>query len=113
VLNGARYATFAGHILYVAADSGVVVVDLDEPLRPRVLATVPLRDVRAMMLQFRYLFVVDGDGLDVVDVTHPEQAHVVMVRPCLSPTRVASLSLELCLRGGGSWRLGHRRRCAA
>jgi hypothetical protein len=77
VLDGARYAHFAGHLLYVSADAGVVVVDLDDPLQPRVLSVIPMNQPRASMLQFRYLFVVDADGLKVVDVTLPEQPRVV------------------------------------
>ena len=41
-------------------DAGIVVVDLDDPLKPRVAAQVPLRDARASALQFRYLFVADA-----------------------------------------------------
>jgi hypothetical protein len=77
LLDGARYAAFAGHILYVVATAGVVVVDLDEPAAPRHLATIPLRDARALMVQFRYLFVTTAEGLEVVDVTHPERPRVV------------------------------------
>ncbi len=71
LLDGARHVTLAGPIAYIAADVGIVVADLDAPLAPRVAAVIPLDDVRASALQFRYLFVVDGDGLQVVDVTHP------------------------------------------
>jgi hypothetical protein len=77
LLDGARYATFAGHILYVAANRGVVVVDLDDPTHPRHLATIPIDDARGMMVQFRYLFVVDSGGLRVVDVTDPAQPGIV------------------------------------
>jgi hypothetical protein len=71
ILDGAVYAHFAGHLLYVSAAQGIVVVDLDEPLTPRVLSVIPLVSPRASMLQFRYLFAVDGEGLKVVDVTRP------------------------------------------
>ena len=77
LLDGATYAVFAGHVLYVAADQGIVVVDLDEPLEPRVLAVIPLREPRAMQVQFRYLFAVDAEGLQVVDVTLPEKPRIV------------------------------------
>ncbi len=72
VLNGARHVTLGGRYAYVVADAGLVVVDLDQPLQPRHVATVPLNDGRASALQFRYLFVTDADGLKVVDVTSPE-----------------------------------------
>ncbi|MGH8495953.1 MAG: hypothetical protein ACREVN_07430 [Gammaproteobacteria bacterium] len=77
VLNGARHITVGGHYLYIVADAGLVVLDIDDPLSPRVAATVPLNDGRATALQFRYLFVTDADGLKVVDVTHPEEPQLV------------------------------------
>jgi hypothetical protein len=77
LLDGAKHATFAGHILYVAADAGVVVIDLDDPLAPRHLATIALSDSRQAIVQFRYLFVLDAQGLAVVDVTHPERPRLV------------------------------------
>jgi hypothetical protein len=69
VLKGARHITLAGHYAYIAADAGLVVVDLNEPLKPKHVATVPLQDARASALQFRYLFVTTARGVEVVDVT--------------------------------------------
>jgi hypothetical protein len=77
VLNGARHLYVAGSWLYVVADAGVVVLDLDVPLEPKLVATIPIRDARAAHLQFRYLFVTAADGLHVVDVTRPAQARIV------------------------------------
>lgn len=77
LLDGASYATFAGHLLYVSAKAGVVIVDLDDPLEPKAIATIPMKNPRGTMVQFRYLFVVDDDGLKVVDVTIPQQPRVV------------------------------------
>jgi hypothetical protein len=77
LLDGARHAVFAGHLLYVSADRGVVVVDLDDPLEPRAAAVIPLADPRAVQVQFRYLFALDAEGLAVVDVTHPERPRVL------------------------------------
>jgi hypothetical protein len=71
ILKGARHATMAGSTVYVAADVGVVVLDLDKPLEPRVLATIPIANARASAVQFRYLFVTSPAGLDTVDVTQP------------------------------------------
>jgi len=70
VLNGARHVTLAGHYAYIAAAAGLVVVDLDDPLHPRHVATIPLTDARASALQFRYLWVTTAEGLQLVDVTH-------------------------------------------
>ncbi len=77
VLNGARHITLGGHYAYVIADAGLVVVDLDDPLKPKLVATVPLNHGRASALQFRYLFVTDADGLKVIDVTHPTAPRLV------------------------------------
>lgn len=77
ILRGARHITLGGHFAYIMADAGLVVVDLDNPLAPKLAAVLPLRDARASALQFRYLFVTDADGLKTVDVTHPEQPRLV------------------------------------
>ena len=69
VLNGARHVTLAGTMAYIAADSGLVVVDLDDPLHPRHVTTVPMSDARASAIQFRYLWVTDSEGLKLFDVT--------------------------------------------
>ena len=69
VLDGARHITLAGHIAYITTDAGLAVIDLDDPLQPVHAATIPLVDARASALQFRYLFVTDATGLNVIDVT--------------------------------------------
>ena len=73
-LDGARHIILAGHIAYVAANAGLVVVDLDDPLHPRITATLPVRDARASALQFRYLWVTSAEGVqlfDATDMLHP------------------------------------------
>jgi hypothetical protein len=77
VVSGARHVTVGGHYAYVATDSGIVVVDLDEPLKPKLAAKVVLAGARASALQFRYLFVTTSVGLEVIDVTLPEKARRV------------------------------------
>jgi hypothetical protein len=79
-LTGARSGAIAGHWLYVCADRGLVVVDIDQPLAPRVVAEIgapALAGPRAIAIQFRYAFVVDGEGLKVLDVTDPAETHPV------------------------------------
>ena len=71
VLAGARHITLGGHLAYIMADRGLVIVDLNEPTSPRLVATLSLDDGRASALQFRYLFVTVSSGLRVVDVTNP------------------------------------------
>ncbi|MEP7262604.1 MAG: hypothetical protein ABI669_15445, partial [Usitatibacter sp.] len=77
VLDGARHVTLGGHYAYVMAASGLVIVDLDDPLKPKVAAKVPLSGARAGALQFRYLFATTARGLEVIDVTLPERAKLV------------------------------------
>jgi hypothetical protein len=77
ILDGARHITLGGHFAYIAAKAGLVVVNLDDPLEPRLAAVVPLPDVRASALQFRYLFVTDARGLEVLDVTRLDTPRLV------------------------------------
>ena len=77
VLKGARHITLGGHYAYIAADAGLVVVDLNDPLKPRHVTTVALPDVRASALQFRYLWVTTARGLEVLDVTRLDQPRLV------------------------------------
>ncbi|HEY0524882.1 MAG TPA: hypothetical protein VGD08_15930, partial [Stellaceae bacterium] len=77
ILRGARHLTIAGYYFYVAADAGIVVLNMDDPMHPKVVTVIPMNDARATALQFRYLFALDRDGLHVVDVTNPEAPKVV------------------------------------
>ncbi|HTC67065.1 MAG TPA: hypothetical protein VK685_08020, partial [Candidatus Acidoferrum sp.] len=78
VLTGARRITMAGTFAYILTDKALVVVDLDNPLAPKVTATIgepDLDDPRGIAVQFRYAFVVDRYGLktmDVADLAHPK-----------------------------------------
>jgi hypothetical protein len=87
VLTGARRITIAGTFAYILTDKALVVVDLDNPLAPKVTATIgapDLDDPRGIAVQFRYAFVVDRYGLktlDVTDLAHPkmtEQGRVAL-----------------------------------
>lgn len=69
LLAGARHVTLAGDHAYIAADSGLVVVDLSTPLEPKVTARLPLTDPRASAVQFRYLWVSDAEGVKLFDIT--------------------------------------------
>jgi hypothetical protein len=88
VLTGARRITIAGTFAYVLTDKSLVVVDLDNPLAPRITATIgapEIDDPRGIAIQFRYAFVVDRGGLKVLDVTD-------LAQPKLIPN--ASVALE-------------------
>ncbi len=77
VLDGARHITIAGYTFYISTPRGVVVLNMDDPMNPKVVATIKLKGARATALQFRYLYVVDDIGFRVVDVTHPDRPRVV------------------------------------
>jgi hypothetical protein len=71
-LTGARRIAIVGTYAYILTDKSLVVVDLDNPLAPKITATMGspiLNDPRGISVQFRYAFVVDHDGLRVLDVT--------------------------------------------
>ncbi len=78
VLTGAHRITVAGTFAYVLTDKALVVVDVDNPLAPKITATIgapDLDDPRGIAVQFRYAFVVDRYGLktlDVTDLAHPK-----------------------------------------
>ena len=77
ILSGARHVMLAGHFAYVSADAGLVIVDLDDPLKPKLAAVVPLRGARSTALQFRYVFALDDEGVTTIDVTDPTKARQV------------------------------------
>jgi hypothetical protein len=77
ILTGARHMVLGGIYAYVVADAGLVVINLDEPLAPRLEAVVPLNNGHSVALQFRYLFVTDADGLKVIDITTPTAPQLV------------------------------------
>jgi hypothetical protein len=81
VLADAQHITLAGTFAYITTRSKLVVVDLDSPLDPKLVATRDLRDGRASAIQFRYLWVTDADGLklfDVTDMREPQQVGRVL-----------------------------------
>lgn len=72
-LKGARRIAIVGTYAYILCDAGLAVVDLDNPLKPALVAQIGapyLADPRGIAVQFRYAFVVDSLGLKVLDITH-------------------------------------------
>ncbi|HEX5966207.1 MAG TPA: hypothetical protein VFY51_09745, partial [Pyrinomonadaceae bacterium] len=76
-LNGANHITIAGVHAYVTTESALVVININDPLNPRIVNKISLKHPHAIAIQFRYGFVVDEDGLKIVDVTVPERARLV------------------------------------
>ncbi|HEY0350047.1 MAG TPA: hypothetical protein VGC60_18010, partial [Pyrinomonadaceae bacterium] len=79
-LTGANNITIAGTNAYITTDHGLVIVDLNDPLKPRIINQIgkpALNEPHAIAIQFRYGFVADLDGLKVLDLTDPVKAHVI------------------------------------
>jgi hypothetical protein len=85
ILTGARRIAIAGNYAYILTDTRLVVVDLENPLAPKVTAAIgqpALDDPHGIAVQFRYAFVVDRFGLKVLDVTdlaHPKTVETAKV----------------------------------
>jgi hypothetical protein len=80
ILNGARRITIAGTYAYILCDRGLVVVDLDKPLQPRIAAVIgvpELNEPQGIAIQFRYAFIVDRSGLKVLDVTQLDHPRIL------------------------------------
>src|SRR6185295_11423571 len=70
--------TIAGHYAYITADRGLMIVDINDPVNPKIVSEITgLKKPRAVQIQFRYAFVVDEEGMKVVDVTEPDKAKLV------------------------------------
>ncbi|MFT5292171.1 MAG: hypothetical protein ACI8QS_003021 [Planctomycetota bacterium] len=80
ILDGAENLVVAGETVYVCCDQGIVAVDIDDPMAPRVIARVGGTDVvkpTSIAIQFRFAFVTDANGLQVLDVTKPAEMRAV------------------------------------
>ena len=80
ILDGAVNLAIAGRHAYILCDRGLVIVDIDDPLNPRVVSEIgapQIRGPRAIAIQFRYAFVADADGVKIVDVTFPQEPRLV------------------------------------
>jgi hypothetical protein len=79
-LEGANNVVIAGNYAYVTTARGLVIIDINDPLNPVIVKNIRepvLKHPRAVAIQFRYGFVVDDDGLKVLDLTTPTQARMV------------------------------------
>jgi hypothetical protein len=79
-LDGATHGYMAGNRLYVTCDAGLVVVDISDPTKPRIVGrsqTGALRHPRRLAVQFMYAFVSDDDGVKVFDLSTPDAPRLV------------------------------------
>ncbi len=103
VLNGARHINLAGTDAYISTKNAVIILDLDDPLHPKVRATLKFDAPTATAVQFRYLFVTDRAGLHIVDITErdkPRQVKAATVK--LSDARNVYLARTYAYISGGS-----------
>ena len=74
-----------GTYAYVCCDAGVVVVSLADPIHPKITSIVGeaenLHQPRGVTAQFRYAFVTDCNGVNVLDITNPAAPVVVQQLP--------------------------------
>jgi hypothetical protein len=104
-LNGARRITIAGTYAYILCDAGLVVMSLEDPLHPRItsqVASPELKHPRGIAVQFRYAFVVDDEGLKVLDVTHLDRPKLVPgASVAIEDARNVTVSREYALVAAG------------
>lgn len=80
LLTGLTHLVVAGRHVYATSASGLVVIDVDAPLDPKVVAVVgsdALTRPQSVGVQFRYAFVTDAEGLKTIDITDPARPFVV------------------------------------
>ncbi len=88
-LNGAEHLTIAGNYVYVVCDRGLVIVDFSEPLNPKIVTQLSdFMKPTSVMVQFRYAFVTDQNGLSVVDVTNVREPRIAARVPIAGARRV-------------------------
>jgi len=76
-LTGANNITIAGTNAYITTERELVVVSINDPLNPKVINRIGFKHPHAVAIQFRYGFVIDDDGLKVIEVTSPQHARVI------------------------------------
>lgn len=103
VLTGARTITLAGARAFVGTSDSLVILDLDDPLKPRVVSSLPINQPSGIAIQFRYAFVTSKDGFHVIDVTHAgSPREVVSARIPLPDARGLYVARTYAYVAGGS-----------
>ncbi len=84
LLHGAKSVTIFGTHAYVCCQAGLVVVSIDDPTHPFVTCVIGqdvLSNPKAIEMQFRYGFLLDDEGLKVLDVTVPSEPKLQVTLP--------------------------------
>lgn len=79
VLTGSNNITIAGNFAYITTEKELVIVDLATPLEPKIASQIPLNRPKAVAVQFLYAFVVDADGMKVLDIKELQTSGKVML----------------------------------
>jgi hypothetical protein len=104
ILCGAKSVTIVGTYAYVCCNAGLVVISLEDPLKPHVtavLGTDVLQSPRSVQVQFRYGFVCDNEGLKVLDVTDLSSPRLVSLLP-LADARSVYVARTYAYVAGGT-----------
>ncbi len=81
-LEGANSIYVAGRWVLVGAKEGLVIVDVDKPLEPKIVSTIPeIESASGIAVQFRYAFATDAKGLHTIDITDPANPRVAATVP--------------------------------
>ena len=74
LLKGATHVNIVGTYAYVCCEVGLVVINIDDPLKPFVSCIIDGRHLHhptCSQVQFRYAFVCDEEGVKILDATDP------------------------------------------
>ena len=100
-LEGARSIAIAGRWVYIGTEHGLVIVDVDKPLEPRIVATLPeIEKATGIAVQFRYAFVTDARGLHTIDVTDPAKPRIAASLPIADARNVYVARTYAYVAGG-------------
>lgn len=89
-LTGANNITIAGNFAYITTAKELVIVDISTPLQPKVTAQIALNAPKSVAVQFLYAFVVDADGLKVLDIREIQSTGAVrLVEGAMVPLKHA------------------------
>jgi hypothetical protein len=103
ILTGARNIYLAGAKAFIGTDDEVVVLDLDDPLKPKVQTTWPAVKPSAVAVQLRYAFMTDARGFHVIDITEPSAPRFVeKASISLADARSVYVARTYAYVGGGS-----------
>jgi hypothetical protein len=102
LLTGAQYITLAGSNAFIATKNKIIILDLDKPLEPKVIVSIPYDNPTAVAIQFRYAFVTDAKGMHVLDITTINQPRKVEKTIPLTDARNIYLARTYAYISGGS-----------